>query len=86
MVSWIGQLLVSLIQLFSLIVIVDVVLSYFMSPYEPVRQALDRVVNPLLNPIRRIIPPVSGLDFSPFVLIVLLQLLAMLVQSLFSSR
>jgi YggT family protein len=61
-----------------------VVISYFMSPYGSIRQMLDRLVNPLLNPIRRIIPPISGLDFSPFVLIVLLQLLAMLIQSLFS--
>lgn len=83
MLSWIGQLLVGLIQLFTLVVLIDVVLSYFMSPYEPLRQALDRVVAPLLNPLRRVLPPISGLDFSPFVLIILLQLLAMLVQSMF---
>jgi len=65
-------------------VVIDVVLSYFMSPYESVRQFFDRLVNPLLVPLRRIIPPISGLDFSPFVLIILLQLLAMLIQSLFS--
>jgi YggT family protein len=84
MLFWIGQLLVRLIQLYMLIVVIDVVLSYFMSPYERVRQMLDRLVNPLLNPLRRIIPPISGLDFSPFVLIILLQLLAMLIQRLVS--
>jgi YggT family protein len=84
MIVWIGQLLVRLIQLASLIVVVDVVLSYFMSPYEPIRRTLDRFINPLLNPLRRIIPPLGGLDFSPFVLIILLQILAMIVQSLFS--
>ena len=84
MLFWIGQMLVRLIQLYTLIVVIDVVLSYFMSPYESVRQFFDRLVNPLLTPLRRIIPPISGLDFSPFVLIILLQLLAMLIQSLFS--
>lgn len=84
MLFWIGELLVRLIQLFTLVVVIDVVLSYFMSPYEPIRQALDRLVNPLLDPIRRIVPPLGGLDFSPFVLIVLLQVLAMVVQALFS--
>ena len=84
MLFWIGQMLVRLIQLYTLIVVIDVVLSYFMSPYEAVRQFFDRLVNPLLVPLRRIIPPISGLDFSPFVLIILLQLLAMLIQSLVS--
>lgn len=84
MLFWIGQMLVRLIQLYTLIVVIDVVLSYFMSPYESIRQFFDRLVNPLLIPLRRIIPPISGLDFSPFVLIILLQLLAMLIQSLFS--
>lgn len=84
MLFWIGQMLVRLIQLYTLIVVIDVVLSYFMSPYESIRQFFDRLVSPVLNPLRRIIPPISGLDFSPFVLIVLLQLLAMLIQSLFS--
>ena len=84
MLFWIGQMLVRLIQLYTLIVVIDVVLSYFMSPYESIRQFFDRLVNPLLVPLRRIIPPISGLDFSPFVLIILLQLLAMLIQSLFS--
>ena len=84
MLTWFGELLVRLIQLYSLVVLISVVLSYFMSPYEPLRQGLDRFVNPLLNPLRRIIPPIRGWDFSPFVLIVILQILAMLVQNLFS--
>ena len=84
MLFWIGQMLVRLIQLYTLIVVIDVVLSYFMSPYESIRQFFDRLVSPVLNPLRRIIPPISGLDFSPFVLLILLQLLTMLIQSLFS--
>ncbi len=63
-------------QLITLLVIAKVVLSYFMDPYHPVRQAIDRVVDPMLNPIRRVIPSVGMLDFSPFVLIILVQILA----------
>jgi YggT family protein len=66
-------------DILSWIVIIDVVLSYFMSPYHPLREALDRIVQPMLNPIRRIIPPVGMLDFSPLVLLILLQVLSNLL-------
>jgi YggT family protein len=68
-----------LFDILSWIVIIDVVLSYFMSPYHPLREALDRIVQPMLNPIRRIIPPVGMLDFSPLVLLILLQVLSNLL-------
>jgi YggT family protein len=72
-------LLIQLIQTLStvlvILVIVDVVLSYFLSPYHPVRSTLDRVVDPLLAPIRRVVPPIAGFDFSPIVLILLIQAL-----------
>jgi YggT family protein len=68
--------LITLIQILIWIVIADVVLSYFMDPYHPLRQALDGIVGPLLAPIRSIMPFMGGVDFSPLILILLLQLLA----------
>jgi len=65
-----------LAQLITLLVIVQVVLSYFMSPYHPLRQSLDRLLEPLLAPIRRILPQTGPLDFSPLVLVVLVQIIA----------
>ena len=68
------------IQIFSqaltLIVFAHVILSYFMDPYHPVRAFIDRLVEPLLAPIRRVVPLVGMLDFSPAVLIILVQLIA----------
>ena len=63
-------------QLLVLLVIVSVILSYFMDPYHPVRRAIDGVVDPLLAPIRRVVPLIGALDFSPLVLIILIQLLS----------
>jgi YggT family protein len=74
-----------IIQLFILVVIVQAVLSFFMDPYHPVRRTLDRFVNPFLAPIRRFVPPVSGMDFSPVILIVLLQLLSAILTRLLLS-
>ena len=65
--------------LLNLIVLADIIVSFFLSPYHPVRSFLDRIVNPLLSPIRRILPQTGMLDFSPVVLILLLQLLEYIV-------
>lgn len=58
-----------------LLVLVSVILSYFMDPYHPIRRTLDRIVQPMLAPIRRVVPLVGMLDFSPLILIVLIQLI-----------
>jgi YggT family protein len=74
-------------QLLVLLVIVSVILSYFMDPYHPIRRAIDGVVEPMLAPIRRIVPNIGMLDFSPLVLIILIQLLSnILVRVLFALR
>ncbi len=72
-------------NLLTIVVIIDVFLSYFMSPYQPVRQALDAVVNPLLMPIRRLLPAAGPLDFSPFILIILIQVVGSLLINLLRS-
>ena len=75
----IARMIVSIFRLFSLVIILKVLLSYFMSPYHPVRAFIDRIIDPLLNPIRRILPQMGGIDFSPLVLIVLLQLIELII-------
>ncbi len=78
--------LISLIvSILTWLVILHVILSYFLAPYHPLRQAIDRIVEPMLAPIRRYIAPVGGLDFSPLVLILLLQLAGNLLARLLSG-
>lgn len=80
------QILVTAINvtanLLVLLLIVNAILSFFVSPYHPIRQALDRFLEPLLAPIRRIVPPVGMFDFSPLVLILLIQVLSYVLISL----
>lgn len=40
-----------------------------------VYNGISAILDPLLAPIRRILPPSGGLDFSPLVLLVLLQII-----------
>ncbi|HEX7975685.1 MAG TPA: YggT family protein [Anaerolineales bacterium] len=73
------QLVRTFFWLLTLVVLVDIVLSYFMSPFHPLRQALDRIVEPMLAPVRRIMPQTGMLDFSPLVLLILLQIVEWII-------
>ena len=63
-----------IVNLIGLLLLLYVVLSFFMSPYHPVRETLSRLVDPMLDPIRRVMPPFAGLDFSPLILWLLVRL------------
>jgi YggT family protein len=65
------------------VIILDVVLTYFMRPDQPLRYALDQIVNPLLEPIRKLLPQGIGIDFSPMVLIIIIEIIQMLLIGLF---
>jgi YggT family protein len=68
-----------LANLFMWIVIANVFLSYIMDPYHPIRRALDSIVEPFLAPIRRIMPNTGMIDFSPMVLVILVQVLSQII-------
>jgi len=70
-------------QALTLIVIADALVSFVLPPYHSVRVFLDRIVDPMLAPIRRIVPAIGGMDFSPIVLIILLELIEFLILRLF---
>ncbi|HEY62564.1 MAG TPA: YggT family protein [Anaerolineae bacterium] len=74
-----------LTQVLTWLIIVDVVLSYFMSPFHPIRQSLDRIVNPLLLPIRKVVPLVGMIDFSPLILLILVQFVGSILKNLLIS-
>ena len=72
-----------LIQVFLIIVLIRVVFS-FVSPFptNPISRFAWRVTEPVLAPIRRLLPAMGGLDLSPLVVwlaaIILIQLLGSL--------
>ena len=70
-----SQLIYFLSQALIFLIIISVILSYVMDRDHPVRRWVDSIVEPLLNPIRRVVPLVGMLDFSPLILIILIQLI-----------
>jgi YggT family protein len=74
-----------LTQIITLVVLAQALMSYFVAPYHPVRQRLDRLMEPVYAPIRRILPSTGMIDFSPLVFLILLQIISRLVIGLLSS-
>lgn len=72
-------------QLFIYVVIASALLSFVLPPYHPIREALDRIVNPFMNPIRSIMPQTGMFDFSPLILILLVDLLSRVIVSILLS-
>ena len=66
-------------SLLELLVIAYVILSYVMDYYHPVRRWVNSIVEPMLSPIRRVVPMVGMLDFSPIVLLILIRIISNLI-------
>jgi YggT family protein len=74
------KLLVATVQLYTVALIVYALLS-FVAPgaYSPAVGFLSSLCEPVLRPVRSVLPPVGGLDFSPLVVILGLQALKILI-------
>lgn len=68
-------------QVITILVIIHVILSYFMAPFHPIRQAIGRLIDPFLTPLRQILPQTGMIDFSPLILLILVQLVARILIS-----
>ena len=74
------MLLARLIDLYSLVVLVAVITSWMrLGATHPVAAITRTLTEPLLAPIRKVLPNLGGLDFSPMVLLFALQLLRRLL-------
>ena len=58
--------------------IFQAVLSW-VNPYSPFAAPVQQLTRPMLDPLRRFIPLISGIDLSPLVAILVLQVLLMLL-------
>jgi len=80
----VGELVILTFNVFIFAIVIQVILSW-VNPgtYNPVNALLYNITKPVMEPIQRLIPPVSGIDLSPLVALIGLQVLKMLVVPLF---
>ena len=82
------QLLAVLVQLYSYVLLARALMSWIpnLDPSHPVVQALYQITEPLLEPIRRIIPPLGGMiDISIIVLFIALSFLEQILTQMARS-
>ena len=80
----IAELLTSIIYIFIFVIFVHVLLSWINpGSYNPITVLLYELSESLLRPARRLLPPIHGIDLSPILVFVFLQLsLILLVRPL----
>lgn len=69
-------------EIFSLIfwvLILRAIMSWVVQGYNPITAVLAQLSEPLLAPVRRVIPPIGGLDLSVLVVLIALQFLQILL-------
>lgn len=60
------------------VIIIAAILSW-VGPYSPVAPLFQRLSQPLLAPVQRWLPPIGGVDLSPLVVLLALQVLLMVL-------
>jgi len=76
----VAELVLLLLNVFIFSIVIQVILSWINpGSYTPVGALLHSITSPVLAPIQRIMPPVSGIDLSPLFALIGLQVLRMLI-------
>ena len=76
----IGELVILAFNVFIFAIVIQVIISW-VNPgnYNPVNALLNNITSPVLRPIQKLIPPISGMDLSPLVALIGLQVMKMLI-------
>lgn len=91
--NWTGQMvfLYALFRILNWIIygfmgllIIEVIFSW-VNPHAPLAPFVRALTDPLLRPLRRVIPPLGGLDISVLVAVILLQIIQYLLRQAFGQ-
>jgi YggT family protein len=66
------------IYLFVVLLVAQAILSWF-NPHAPLNWLISRLTDPVLRPLRRIVPPISNIDLTPLIAILLAQIVLIFV-------
>jgi YggT family protein len=68
-----------------ILIFARVILSWVRFGSYEIRDLVFRITDPILEPVRRILPPMSGFDLGPFIVIILAFLVREILKSVVSS-
>ena len=80
--SWLASFVNLLFWALELAILIRVLLSWIRpNPYNPFVQAIYQITEPIMGPLRRIIPPLGMIDITPMVALIILQIIQEVVLS-----
>lgn len=86
-VYFIGTILINFLQIYSILLIVRILLSWFQGAgwaYQII-SFLSPITDPYLNIFRSLIPPLGGIDFSPILAFILLSFIQQILAQFMAS-
>ena len=80
--SAIVEILIIFLEIYSFIILAKVLISWVrVDPYHPIVQFLNAVTDPVLEPIKSVLPQTGMIDFSPIVAFLIIMVLQMILRS-----
>jgi YggT family protein len=79
-VTLIARILADIINIFTYLILIDIIASWIQvlnvrlpNVVYDILHAIHSIVEPVMAPVRRVMPNMGGLDFSPLIVLVVLQ-------------
>ena len=80
--SWLFSFIDLLFWALNLAILIRVVLSWVnVNPYNPLVSFVYQITDPIIEPLRRIIPPLGMIDITPIIAMILLSVLQQVLLS-----
>jgi len=76
----VASLIELFLLMFTLLILARVLMSWVqVDPYHPVAQFIYQATEPILKPVREVLPPAAGFDFSPIVVLIIAQVVGNII-------
>jgi YggT family protein len=84
--NWLATFVNLLFWVLEMAILMRVILSWFrLDPYHPFVQIIHQITEPIIGPLRRIIPSIGMIDITPVVALIVLQIVQEILLSLIRS-
>ncbi|MBI5930178.1 MAG: YggT family protein [Chloroflexi bacterium] len=82
-----ADLIDMLTLIFTIIIFARIMVSWMvgfgrLSPYSPLAKTIIEITEPILAPVRNLLPPAAGFDFSPMIVIIGIQILGTILKQI----
>lgn len=80
----IAFMIYSLLQLYSIVLLIRVLITWIpnLDYSNPIVRFLFNITEPVLQPIRNVLPPMSGIDFSPIIVFLAISVFGRMILTL----